>query len=83
MIQQAEAREKQHDAELTAALAAIAAQKRAVQTPQQAAKAIPSVLPPLPLPVSIDFPPLLILRGAGRDTAGHDSGSASRPQAAL
>ena len=57
-IQQAEAREKQQDAELTAALAAIAAQKRAAQTPQQAAQAIPSILPALPLPISIQIPAL-------------------------
>src|SRR5579862_2420166 len=50
-IQQADAREKQQHTELTAALAAITAQKRAVKTPQQAAQAIPSVLPPLPLPI--------------------------------
>ena len=57
-MQQAEQREKQRDAQLSAALDAIAAQKRAVQTPQQAAQAIPSVLPELPLPVSIQIPNL-------------------------
>jgi hypothetical protein len=57
-IQQAEDREKQRDAQLTTALAAIAAQKSAVKTPEQAARAIPSVLPKLPLPVSIQIPVL-------------------------
>jgi hypothetical protein len=57
-IQQAEEREKQRDAQLSTAIAAIAAQKIKVQTPQQAATAIPSVLPPLPLPISIHLPDL-------------------------
>lgn len=57
-IEQAANREKQRDTELAAALALIARQKRAVQTPQQAAIAIPSVLPPLPLPISIHLPDL-------------------------
>ena len=58
VLQQTSAREKQRDVQLSAALAAIAAQKRAVQTPRQAAAAIPSVLPPLPLPISIKIPDL-------------------------
>jgi hypothetical protein len=57
-IQQAGDREKQRDSQLAAALATIQAQKRAVQTPQQAAKQLASVLPPLPLPVSIHGPDL-------------------------
>jgi len=57
-IEQAANREKQRDTELAAVLALIARQKRAVQTPQQAAIAIPSVLPPLPLPISIHLPDL-------------------------
>ena len=57
-MQQAEQREKQRDAQLSAALDEIAAQKRAVQTPQQAAQAIPSVLGELPLPVSVQIPNL-------------------------
>jgi hypothetical protein len=57
-MQQVEALEKQRDTQLAAALDAIAKEKRAVQTPQQAAQAIPSVLPPLPLPVSIQVPDL-------------------------
>jgi hypothetical protein len=61
-IEQAETREKQRDAQLTAALAGIAAQKRAVQTPQQAAKAIPDVLPPLPLPIEIRIPALSTMK---------------------
>lgn len=55
-IQQATAREDQRATQLSAALAAIAAQKRKVQTPQQAAAAIPSLLPQLPLPISIQIP---------------------------
>ncbi len=58
VIQQAGQREKQRDLQLSAALAAIAAQKHAVQTSRQAAAAIPSVLPPLPLPISIHIPDL-------------------------
>jgi hypothetical protein len=57
-IQQAGAREKQRASELTAALATITAQKRAIQTPKQAAMAIPDILPPLPLPISIRIPDL-------------------------
>ena len=61
-IEQAKTREKQRDAQLTTALAGIAAQKRAVQTPQQAAKAIPDVLPPLPLPIEIRIPDLSTMK---------------------
>jgi Tfp pilus assembly protein PilN len=57
-IQQAGDREKQRDTQLAAAVAAIQAQKRSVRTPQQAAKQLPDVLPPLPLPVSIHDPDL-------------------------
>jgi hypothetical protein len=58
LIGQAAAREQLRDTQLAAALAAITAQKRRIQTPRQAADAIPSVLPPLPLPVSIHLPDL-------------------------
>jgi hypothetical protein len=61
-IQQAEAHEKQRDEQLTAALAAIAAQKSAVQTPRQAAKAIPEVLPPFPFPIDIRVPDLSTMK---------------------
>ena len=57
-IQQAGDREKQRDSQLAAALAAIHAQKGNVQSPQQAARELPAVLPPLPLPVSIREPAL-------------------------
>jgi hypothetical protein len=57
-LQHAANREKQRDTQLFAALAAIASQKREVHTPQQAAVAIPAVLPPLPLPISIHIPNL-------------------------
>jgi hypothetical protein len=58
LIGQTVARQQQRDAQLDAALAAIAAEKRHVQTPQQAVEAIPSVLPPLPLPINIQLPDL-------------------------
>lgn len=58
VIQQAGDREKQRDSQLTAALAAIQKQKLSVHTPQQAAHELPSVLPPLPLPVVIHDPNL-------------------------
>jgi hypothetical protein len=57
-IQQAADREKQRDAQLAAALASIQSQKQTIKTPQQAAEAIPSVLPPLPLPISVNEPTL-------------------------
>jgi hypothetical protein len=57
-LQAAADREYQRDSQLAAALDAIHAQTRAVRTPQQAAKEIPSALPPLPLPVTIHFPAL-------------------------
>jgi hypothetical protein len=58
LIEQASAQEEQRNKDLTAALATIAAAKKHVQTPQQAADAIPSVLPPLPLPIKISIPNL-------------------------
>lgn len=59
-IQQASDREKQRDTQLASSLAAIQTQKRAVQTPHQAATQLASVLPPLPLPVSVHDPDLSI-----------------------
>jgi hypothetical protein len=58
VIQEAADRETQRDSQLATALATIQAQKRIVQTPQQAAKQLASVLPPLPLPVSVHDPDL-------------------------
>jgi hypothetical protein len=58
LIEQNSAREQQRDTQLAEALAAISAEKRRVQTAQQAVEAIPSVLPPLPLPVKIQIPDL-------------------------
>jgi hypothetical protein len=58
LIEQAAARERQRNTQLDAALAAITAEKRRVQTPQQAVEAIPSLLPPLPLPIKIQLPDL-------------------------
>jgi len=60
VIQQAGDRETQRDSQLATALAAIQSQKRAVQTPQQASKQLVSVLPILPLPVSIHDPDLSV-----------------------
>ena len=57
-IQQAADNEKHRDAQLAAALATIQAQKRSVRTPQQAADNLASVLPLLPLPISIHAPNL-------------------------
>lgn len=57
-MEQAADNEKQRDLQLSAALEAIAKQKSAVKTAQQAAIAIPSVLPTLPLPISINVPEL-------------------------
>jgi hypothetical protein len=52
-------RSARHDSQqLAATLAAIQAQKRSVHTPQEAAKQLPTVLPDLPLPVSIHDPNL-------------------------
>jgi len=59
LIQQATAQEQQRNAQLSAALASIATEKKRVQTPQQAVEAIPSVLPPLPLPVKVLLPDLI------------------------
>ncbi len=56
LIQQAAAQEQQRNAQLSAALASIATEKKRVQTPQQVVEAIPSVLPPLPLPVKVLLP---------------------------
>jgi hypothetical protein len=55
-IAQAADRQKQRDSELSKALAAIQAEKRTVQTPQQASNHLAAVLPPLPLPVIIRDP---------------------------
>ena len=60
VIQHAGEREKQRDSQLASALAAIQTQKRSVRTPQQAAQHLASVLPPLPLPLSIHDPNLSI-----------------------
>src|SRR5262249_33632429 len=68
VVELAEARQQSRDAALASALASFAAAKRAVQTPAQAAAAIPRILPPLPVsePVRIDVsasPPTLRLDG--------------------
>lgn len=59
-IQQAADREKQRDSQLATALSAIQSQKRSVQTPQQASQQLLSVLPSLPLPISIHDPDLSV-----------------------
>ena|ERR1700736_3108859 len=58
LIDEAAAREQQRNTQLAAALASISAEKKRILTPQQAAQAIPSVLPSLPLPIKILFPDL-------------------------
>jgi hypothetical protein len=58
LLAQASDREHQRDAQLASALARIAAEKRRIQTPEQAAEALAAVLPPLPLPVSVRRPEL-------------------------
>jgi len=64
-LQQAVNRENQRDKQMAAALATIQAQKRAVHSPQQAAAQLASVLPPLPLPVSVQGPVLSVPFPAG------------------
>ena len=64
-IRQTAEREKQRDSELTSALAAIQAEKRAVKTPQQASKQLAAVLPPLPLPVNVRDPDPAVLLAPG------------------
>jgi hypothetical protein len=59
-IQQAADREKQRDSQLATILSTIQSQKRAVQTPQQASNQLLSILPTLPLPVSIHDPDLSV-----------------------
>jgi hypothetical protein len=58
VIRQARDQESQRDSQLASVLATIQSQKRAVHTPGQAAQELPSVLPSLPLPVSIRDPDL-------------------------
>lgn len=58
VIQQAGGREKQRDSQLASTLASIKTEKRTIHTPQQAAHELSSVLPVLPLPVSIHDPDL-------------------------
>lgn len=59
-IQQAADREKQRDAQMASVLSTIQTQKRSVRTPQQASDELVSVLPSLPLPVSIRDPDLSV-----------------------
>jgi len=75
-LQQAADREKRRDTQLAAALASIAAQKSAVKTPRQAAIAIPSALPPLPLPITVHFPDL----SAASETPDDSPATISIPQ---
>jgi hypothetical protein len=56
VIGAAEQREQARAAELRTALDQIAALKRRVQTPQQAAAQLPGALPPLPEPIEIHLP---------------------------
>lgn len=76
-IQQAADHEKQRDTQLTAALATLQDEKRTIRTPQQAAKQLPSVLPPLPLPVAIIEPNL------SAPTPSGEPSSAGEPSPAM
>jgi hypothetical protein len=58
LIEQAAAREQQRNTQLATALSSIAAEKKRIQTPQQAVEAIPSVLSTLPLPIRASLPDL-------------------------
>ena len=69
VIQQAGDREKQRDSQLAATLASIQTQKRNVHTPQQAARQLTSVLPFLPLPVSVHDPDLSLPTAPGETPA--------------
>jgi hypothetical protein len=66
-IQQAADREKQRDTQLATVIASIASQKRNTQTPRQAASAIPTILPSLPLPLIIHMPELSAAHTADDD----------------
>jgi hypothetical protein len=68
LIEQAAVREQQRNTQLATALSSIAAEKKRIQTPQQAVEAIPSVLSTLPLPIKISLPDLTELPKTG-DTA--------------
>ncbi|MBZ5540718.1 MAG: hypothetical protein LAN61_09390 [Acidobacteriia bacterium] len=52
LVQEADARQRQRDAELDAALGRIALRKRAVQTPQEIVRELPRDLP-LPAPITL------------------------------
>jgi hypothetical protein len=57
VLTEANQRQRERDASLAAALAQINAAKRRVNTPAQAAAAIPDALPPLPQPLELQLPP--------------------------
>ena len=81
-IAQAAAREEQRNTQLESALAAVASQKTKVQTPAQAALAISSVLPTLPLPIAIhNLPDLNVPTDNATGTAKPSGTSADTPQA--
>ncbi len=69
VIQQAGDRENQRDSQLAAALASIQKQKQAVRTPKEASDRLASVLPPLPLPVSVHDPDLTVPLPPGETSA--------------
>ena len=79
LIEQAATREQQRNTQLATALSSIAAEKKRIQTPQQAVEALPSVLPTLPLPIKVALPDLTEPPKPG-DTA---SASISIPQSDL
>jgi hypothetical protein len=57
VLAQANERQRQRDASLTAALAQINAAKRRVTTPAQVVAELPQALPPLPKPIELQLPP--------------------------
>lgn len=60
IIQQTADREKQRDTQVADALSTIQAEKRRVKSPEQASAELLSVLPTLPLPISIHDPDLSV-----------------------
>jgi hypothetical protein len=79
-IAAATAREFARDAQTAKTVAQIAAAKQHVKTPAQAAAALPSALPPLPLPIDIELPALS--RAAGANAGIQSDASASAPSRA-
>jgi hypothetical protein len=56
LIRQAEVRQQDREEKLAKSIATIAAEKRSVRTPAQAAAKISAILPPLPAPIRFELP---------------------------